>query len=58
MSKHPSIRLLLIALLTIVSLVSSSAQNPAPQPASRAAAPATVQKVAVATVPLDYGATA
>ena len=55
MSKRPSIRLLLIALLTIGTLVSSSAQNPAPQTASRAAAPATVPKVAVETFTLDNG---
>ena len=55
MSKRPSIRLLLIALLTIVSLVSSSAQNPAPQTGSRAAAPATVPRVAVETFTLDNG---
>ena len=59
MSKRPSIRLLLIALLTIVSLVSSSAQNPAPrgraQTDSRAAAPAPVPRVAVETFTLDNG---
>ncbi len=55
MSKQPSIRLLLIALLTSGTLVSSSAQNPAPQTGSRAAAPATVPKVAVETFTLDNG---
>src|SRR5688572_1316706 len=55
MSKRLSIRLLLIALLTIATLVSSSAQNPAPQTGSRAAAPATVPRVAVETFTLDNG---
>ena len=61
MSKRPSIRLLLVALLTIGSLVSSSAQNPAPRERAqtdsqaRAAAPATVPRVAVETFTLDNG---
>src|SRR5262245_53678437 len=59
MSKRLSFRLLLIALLTVCSLASSSAQNPAPRgPAqnnSGAAAPATVPRVAVETFTLDNG---
>jgi zinc protease len=57
MAKRPLVRPLLIALLTIVSLVSSSAQNPAlqAQTGSRAAAPATVPRVTVETFTLDNG---
>src|SRR5262245_47721141 len=59
MAKRLSIRLMLIALLTIVSLVSSSAQNPAPpgraQTTGRATPPSTVPKVAVETFTLDNG---
>jgi zinc protease len=57
MSKRTSIRLLLIALLTIGSLVSSSAQNAARQGGAqpRAAASATVPRVTVETFTLDNG---
>jgi zinc protease len=56
MSKRPSIRALLIAVLTIGSLVTSSAQNPAPAPAANgAAAPVQVPRVAVETFTLPNG---
>src|SRR5678816_2959389 len=55
MSKRPSIRALLIAMLAIGSLVTTSAQNPAPVPAGRATAPVQVPRVAVETFTLPNG---
>ena len=58
MSKRPSIRALLIALLAISSLVTPAAQNPAPAPSggtTRATAPVQVPRVQVETFTLENG---